>query len=393
MKNRVIVMGIVGSLLLAPVAINAQSDQPASQPPSVAQTLIREGDFAMKLAEQLKLGPAQSEAEAESALTSTGVAPKNGWIADYPVTPDIIGELQNAVGEAAESGRLPINKDEAVKTFQDLALAEGMPIMASAEGDYAGSEPAGGYGSYSSPEAVNDYYNNEGPPIVTYYPPPPDYYYMYAWVPYPFWWSGFWFPGFFCLHDFDRVIIIGHRHHRFTNHHFHPRWGRTVTIDPARRGTDRPFRAASDRPRTHGGYGSAEARKGASSIFERSRERARSGGTAIARPDRRTNDRRPSAPPTFRGRTGDQSRPPAADRRMSRPPVNPRTSPGTDHRSINSQRPSSSAPAAQGNPGSSSLPSQGSARSFSPPSTGGGGFSGGSHGGGSPGGSLGHRGF
>jgi hypothetical protein len=356
-KNRVIVMGIVGGLLLALAAINAQSEQPASQAPSVAQPLVREGDFAMKLAEQLKLGPAQNEAEAESILTSTGIAPKNGWIADYPVTPDVIGELQNAVGEAAESGRLSISKDEAASAFEDLASAEGLPIMASAEGDYADSEPASGYGSYSSSGVINDYYSNEGPPIVTYYPPPVDYYSMYAWVPYPFWWSGFWFPGFFCLHDFDRIIVIGHKHHRFTNHHFHPRWQKTVTIDPARRSTDKPFRAASDRPRTHGGYGSAEARSGASSIFERSRERARSGGSAMARPDRRTNDRSSSAPPTFRGRNAEQPRSPASDRRTSRPPTqgnpggrletyspppSPRTAPNTGSRSnINPQGPAS----------------------------------------------------
>jgi hypothetical protein len=434
--KKLIIIGIIGSLLLVSLAINAQSDEMASQAPPVAQTLIREGDFAVKLADKLKLGTAQNEAEAESTLTSSGIAPKNGWIADYPVTPDIIGELQNAIDDATESGRLSMSRDEATKTFQDLTTETGLPVMASKEGadEFSNSEPPGGYGSYSNPEMINNYYNNEGPPVVTYYPPPPDYYYMYAWVPYPFWWAGFWFPGFFCLHDFDRIIIVNHRHHRFTNHYFHPRWRRTVTVDPARRGTDSPFRAALDRPRTHSGYGSAEARSGASSILERSRERARSGGTAMARPDRRPNDRssfsrpgnRPQGQPlnregstsTPRSRSSDQARPPASDRRMSRPPAEsnlgnpsgPRSMtgrtytpptnppPNVDRRSnMNFQRPSSgeirsSSPPSQGNVRSFSPPSQGNVRSFSSPSIGGGGSFGMPQTGGSAGG-FGHRGF
>ena len=305
--------------------VNTQSGKASTQAPPIAQTLIREGDFAMKLVNQLKLGTAQNEAEAESTLASSGIAPKNGWIADYPVTPDIIGELQKAISDAADSGRLAIAKDEAMKTFQDLTAEAGLSVTASAEDEYAGNEPPSSYGDYSNPEAINNYYDNEGPPMVTYYPPPWDYDYMYAWVPYPFWCSGFWFPGFFVLHDFDKIVVINHRHHRFTNHFFHPRWRRTVTIDPARRGTERPFRAASDHPRSRG-YSSPEARTGASSIFERSRERTRTGGTVMVRPDRGPNDRRPSSrpisnTPALRGRSSDQTRPPTSERRMSRPPA------------------------------------------------------------------------
>ena len=222
--------------------VNTQSGKASTQAPPIAQTLIREGDFAMKLVDQLKLGTAQNEAEAESTLASSGIAPKNGWIADYPVTPDIIGELQKAINDAADSGRLAIAKNEAMKTFQDLTGEAGLSVAASAQDEYSENEPPSSYDDYSNPDAIDNYYDNEGPPIVTYYPPPWDYDYMYAWVPYPFWCSGFWFPGFFVLHDFDKIIAINHRHHRFTNHFFHPRWRRTVTIDPARRGTERPFR-------------------------------------------------------------------------------------------------------------------------------------------------------
>ena len=84
------------------------------------QSLVREGSFAMKLAEALKIGEIKSEAEAESMLASVGIAPKNGWIADYPLTPDIIGELRNAIGVALDSGKLAMNKDEAMMAVQVL---------------------------------------------------------------------------------------------------------------------------------------------------------------------------------------------------------------------------------------------------------------------------------
>jgi len=74
---------------------------------------------------------------------------------------------------------------------------------------------------YVAPAVVNNYYYEEGPPVVTYYAPPADFYYLYSWVPYPFWYSGFWFGGFFILNDFHRSVFIGHNHHRaFVSNHF-----------------------------------------------------------------------------------------------------------------------------------------------------------------------------
>ena len=127
--------------------VTAQSGKASTQAPPIAQTLIREGDFAMKLVNQLKIGTAQNEAEAESTLASSGIAPKNGWIADYPLTPDIIGELQRAISDAADSGRLAIAKDEAMKTFQDLTAEAGLSVTGSAQDEYAGNESPSTYGA------------------------------------------------------------------------------------------------------------------------------------------------------------------------------------------------------------------------------------------------------
>jgi hypothetical protein len=258
-----------------PPTQSLQPGKTSTKPPPIGQTLVREGDFAIKLAEAFKLGQARGEAEAENMLASAGIAPKNGWIADYPVTPDIIGELQNTVGDAVDSGKLAMRKDEAAKAFQDLIAQQNIPVRADAESQsqYAGIEqldaeaPPQNYPEYYEPSAIDNYYYDQGPPIVTYYPPPWDYYYLYAWVPYPFWFGGFWFPGFFCLHDFHRGIFFN-GHVRFVSNHFLDSRTRGFgIIDPAARRTGN---AAATIPHRASGFSSQSARNGASSILSRS---------------------------------------------------------------------------------------------------------------------------
>jgi len=108
--------------------VDVQSGKAATQLSPVARPLIREGDFAIKLAEVLKIGLAKSDAEAESMLALVGIAPKNGWIADYPVTPGVIGELQNAVGGAVDSGKLVMRKNEAITALLNLAARQGLHV-------------------------------------------------------------------------------------------------------------------------------------------------------------------------------------------------------------------------------------------------------------------------
>jgi len=159
--------------------VSAPSQETAKQPPPIAQTLVREGDFAIKLAEALKIGKARSEAEAESMLASVGITPKNGWIADYPMTPDIIGELEKAVGEASDGQKLALGKNEALKALRTAAVEHELPIIAEGPDEYTESPPPT-TPQYTTPSAIDTYYYTEGPPVVTYYPPPWDYYYMYA---------------------------------------------------------------------------------------------------------------------------------------------------------------------------------------------------------------------
>ena len=134
------------------------------------QTLIPEGDFAIKLAEALKLGKAENEAEAESILASVGITPKNGWIADYPVTPDIIGQLQRSIEVTADSGKLSMDKGEALKALENLTVPEALPVTADTESQVAEAGPPPSEGEYANLNIINNDYFDQGPPVVTYYP-------------------------------------------------------------------------------------------------------------------------------------------------------------------------------------------------------------------------------
>jgi hypothetical protein len=154
----------------------SQSDRDRQEPPPTEQRLVREGYFAMRLAEALKVGEAKSEVEAESMLASVGIVPKKGWIADYPLTPDVIGELQNAIGEAANSGKLAMSRDEAMKVFQDLIM--------DSQGQSARVEPYAGWQPYTGP-----YYYPRFYAYPYYYP-----YYSPYYYPYPYYRGYYGFP-------------------------------------------------------------------------------------------------------------------------------------------------------------------------------------------------------
>jgi len=220
--------------LLPSKLLLAQPEQPNNAPPPVSQQLVREGDFALKLVAALGLGTSEDEIEAETKLGNVGIAPRNGWIADYPVTPDIIGELHKSVRDAATSGKISMSADEGLKRLQsvgsDLSLA--VTPSTSANSDKAKSPKPD---NYPDKTVINNYYINEGPPVVTYYEPPPNYYYLYSWVPYPFWGVGFWFPGYFILNDFHRVVHVRDRTVFVSNHFNDVRSHRMFRIDPVSR--------------------------------------------------------------------------------------------------------------------------------------------------------------
>src|SRR6185369_7003844 len=221
-------------LLLLPAGVAADANQMYAGAPSIGQKLVREGDFALKLGLALQVGTPQDEVEAENLLAEVGVMPKNGWIADYPATPDIIDELYKAVRDAAASNKIPLSVDVAQQRLNDVMLQVGLAIKTPSAGKTYTAQPPGTQDS-PAPTVINNYYQTEGPPVVTYYVPPPDYYYMYGWVPSPFWCAGIWFPGFFILNDFHRTVFIDNRVVFVSNHFRDLRRSRIVRIDPISR--------------------------------------------------------------------------------------------------------------------------------------------------------------
>ena len=103
--KRLIAVPVLVCLLLLPLSAAAQ-DQAAPSRPPYAPPIVREGDFAVRLAPALGLGNTDNESAAEDMLSSAGISPPFGWMADYPVTPKILGEVEEAAGRAVESGKL-----------------------------------------------------------------------------------------------------------------------------------------------------------------------------------------------------------------------------------------------------------------------------------------------
>ena len=221
-------------LLWVPAMLYAQS----TEPPSVGAPIVREGDFAIELSAALGLGQTEDEVEAETWLGEAGIAPRNGWIADYPVTPDIVGELQTSVGRAADANKISMDSDEAQRQFIAVCAQFGLSVT-----PYTGPTRAlpPSCDNYPNPATINEYYSDQGPPVVTYYCPPPDYYYLYAWVPYPYWWSGFWFSGFYILHDFHKHHFV-HNRTKFVSNHFNDvKHNKVYRVDPVKRFKGKTF--------------------------------------------------------------------------------------------------------------------------------------------------------
>ena len=223
--KRVLVILVAAGLILAPYtgSVNAQSS--TSKRPPIEQPLVSEGEFAVELATALNLTWSHDEAAAENSLAAINIAPRNGWISDYPMTPDIIAEVRESTARAASSGSLSISEADAARAVDSVSIAMNLPIKVAGEkytdessssSEYQSSSaaPPPEFSEYETPADVEEYYDEYGPPIVSYYPPPWEYDYLYAWVPWPFWCDGFGFGGYFILNDFNRH----YHHHWFTNH-------------------------------------------------------------------------------------------------------------------------------------------------------------------------------
>ena len=231
---------------LAPVHARAKPVVSEENLHPVAQRLVRQGGFAVSLLSSLELGETVDEISAEERLGEAGIAPRNGWIADYPVTPDIVGELRIAVANASESGGIKLDRGQAIKRFEQVTCGFALPI---------GPERIEGSGETSprsrrhpDPASISEYFGVTGPPVITYYEPPGRYSHLYCMVPYPFTSHGLSFSGFFIQKKFHRTVFengrvafVSNGFHVFRNH-------RVFYIDPVAR-----FRG-----KTYAGIGAAK---------------------------------------------------------------------------------------------------------------------------------------
>ena len=128
MKRNLVVFLTAGLLLTLTAGCDVVGESP-DRLHGVSRPLIREGDFAIKLAETLKIEAVQNDADAESLFTSVSIQPRNGWIADFPVTPNILGEVEKSIAEAADSRKLPLKKDESLTAFRSLLTEEGLSAV------------------------------------------------------------------------------------------------------------------------------------------------------------------------------------------------------------------------------------------------------------------------
>jgi len=238
--------------MLLPAVVFAEMDAANSRQLPIAQQLVREGNLAIQLTASLGLGTHdnEAEAEAESILGEKGIAPRNGWVADYPVTPDIVGELEKSVGAAADAGKIALSRDEALKRLRDVTAGMSLAVSPYGVDQGAGVAPVGAV-TYPDQAVLEEYYTAEGPPVVTYYAPPPYYGYLYSWVPYPFWYAGFGFGGFFVLNDFYRPCFFGNNAFFVSNHFRDFRSHRMSRINPAGRFNGRTF-AGTGNTNRHG---------------------------------------------------------------------------------------------------------------------------------------------
>lgn len=263
---------------LFPFATLSRAEEAKSSPPPVSQPLVTEGIFAVKLAEALGVIQTSDEVAAETSLGENGIAPRNGWIADYPLTPDIIGEIRQSVATAAENRKLVLGRDDALKRFEESVDSMGLAVRVYTSGDSSMNRPIS-CENYPNPATVADAYRGEEPPVVSYYCPPADYYDLYSWVPYPFWWADFWFPGFFILHDFHRHVAF-HKHFVQVSNHFIDRHrNHFYRIDPVDRLHGRSFGGIGVRSSHE--FRSIGIPRGSTTIFNAPRGSASGGGRSM----------------------------------------------------------------------------------------------------------------
>lgn len=191
-------------------ALAPAAEQPVELNPEqlIAPEVLPQSEFAFHLANALAVRIPQGDdpLRAIRALAALGISPRVGWTPDAAVTPRTIAEVRDAVATAAAAGRLREDPQDAVRAFEVVTAQLGLPLPVEPP-RYAGAERGVQlYEGACDARYYDDYYGGAGVPPYTYCRPPPAYFSMYAWIGTPFYWGGYYFPGYYTLR-YPYVIV------------------------------------------------------------------------------------------------------------------------------------------------------------------------------------------
>lgn len=195
--------------MLLPLSLwAAETSVDTKQERLIAPVVIPQGELAFHLVNALgiRLPDNDDPLRAIRELMAHGIAPRAGWSPEAAVTPQIIAELRDAVAIAASAGRLRLDPPAAVRAFEVIVAQLELPLPIEPPRYAEGERGVKIYESACDPNAYDYYYGGTGVPPYTYCRPPPAYFSMYAWVGTPFYWDGYYFPGFYTLR-YPYVIV------------------------------------------------------------------------------------------------------------------------------------------------------------------------------------------
>ena len=244
-----LIIALIAATFLFPGPAWAQSDDSlAYAGQAIAPAVVRQGEFAVRLAEALALEIAEDdEDDALRALVALGVEPAAGWQPDQAMTPQIVTELRADLADAVAAGRLVMEPDAAWTAFDELLAELGLPLPAEPALAYAGgTPPVSSYGPYCDATATHYFYGSYGLPIYSYCYPPSAYIHYYSWVPCGFRAHGHSFAGFFILrqvHVIQRVPDrrdFGHRFDGGKHERGHKAERRVIRVIEAPKAIHRP---------------------------------------------------------------------------------------------------------------------------------------------------------
>jgi hypothetical protein len=210
-STRLILALLSGLLLLSGAAAAAETPSEPIQERLIAPDVIAQREFALHVANALgiKVPGNDDPARAARALAAQGIAPRAGWQPDEAVTPLTIAEIRDAIAYAASAGRLRVDPVDAVRAYEQIVAQLELPLPVEPPRYAEEGKGVKRYEGGCDASAYDYYYGGTGVPPYTYCPPPPAYVSMYLWVGTPFYWSGYYFPGYYALR-YPYVIVFPH---------------------------------------------------------------------------------------------------------------------------------------------------------------------------------------